>query len=592
MYYFTFAYLFVLVLIADKLDEKKKIFLAFLPLFLIVLLRYGVGADYFSYENIYYEVNPDNFYGTLSRMSNIDVLYKALNILALKIGLSYHAFVTIIATTLTAITLKWLKNNSPNFALSVLLHFSMLFIYWNLSALRQGIVVTVLLYVFFNGKKDFSLKTKLIVSAVAFFMHSTAIIVPITYLISELKWTKKTFLILLILSPLSRVIVRPEILNLFSGLPLADRVISYFSYDTISYLSFPTLLRFTFFMTILFHYDKLKINFPKHITMLNFSLVSLLMYFYLPLPMVVGTRVTIFGYYLTTIIFPMIISLYDSKKIYSVLLSGVMAWSFVSFTNEYLKLVDRTGYDKSVHQLNFETVLEKNRNHFNNGYAMHMQVRDANQLWLENSPLKTKVEKEYEVADTRYVEGQEYLSVYFPFNKMYGVIDSQGDVLTLPIYSRRAPIYNNIREIEVGYNSYGAKAYRFIGGRAPILREYAEVQDILMDSINKGEEIASSKLTMEIIDNNILDDMEFLEEYNLNVINRVEKYTYEINPEFSYLRLNTDYSNYYLVLKNDKVLVEKLYNKLHQVSKKGIIVGVTTSSTDYINKAGEIIWYE
>lgn len=592
MYYFTFAYLFALVFFKDKIKDKYQLMVAMLPLFLIIILRYGVGADYFSYERIYHSINTNDFYGTMASLPSVDMLYKTMSFIALKIGLSYHIFAAIFIIVITLVTLKWIENTSPNLFLSVLLHFSMLFFYWNLSALRQGAVLSILTYVYFNGKKEFSIKEKTVATFILFFMHPSAIIVPAIYLISLFDWKKNYFIILLILAPLSRVVINTETLRLFSSVPYIGKFTAYLNYNPIKYLSSPSLLRVVFFGAIVWHYDMLVEKFPKQKIMINFSILSLILYFYLPVSMVIGTRVTIFGYFLLIVIFPMILSLYSNKKLYPIALAAVLSISLFSFYNEVSKLADRTGYMYSMHKLNFVTIFNKDLNDFKNKSSLDIQVNEKNKEWLDNNELNKKINKKYYESEVGYRDDLEYLSVYFPGNNMYGIINTEGDVLIKPISESVFPIYGNLREIQTISSSYVSKAYMPIDDSVRELLDYDDAIDIILTSIGNERELTSSQLFVEEIPVETLRRFEFLKDYNMGPVEEIAKHTFAINDHYSYLKLRTSYASYFLILKDNEVFVEKLYHRILPINAKGVIVATTKYSTEYINEDGKIIWYE
>lgn len=592
MYYFAFIYLFVLVFFDKQIKDKYKIWLALIPLLLIIVLRYGVGADYFSYERIYDSLASNTVLDSLIILPRINILYKLANIVAIQLGMSYHVFASLFTLGLTYATLKFIENNSPNIFLSVLLYFSMLFFYWNLSALRQGFVLLVLMSIYFNGKKDYSVWVKAVSTVLLFFMHPTAIIVPVIYMFSLIPFKRLHFLILLILAPLSRIIFSPAVLNMFSTLPYVGIFTSYLRYDPISYLSLPSFLRLTFFLAILWHFDDLTKKYPHQDKMFKFSLLSLVGYFYLPVSMVIGTRVTIFGYYLVVVIFPMILSLYKSKKLYPVVLAGIMSFSVVSFYNEYSKLNDRTGYEYSMHRLNFETVLKKDRLPFNNAYSMHLHINEVNNDYFKNTELSKKINKKYYENEVAYRDDLEYLSVYFPGNNKFGIINSKGDILIKPIFNSSFAIYGSVREIDIGIAPFISKAYMPIDDSNREILSYEVAQPIILDHLDRERKTLVSEMFMEEVEVDILNDYDFLEVYNIGPVVIVEKYHYADKPEYAYLKLKTNYANYYIILKNDKVLVDKIYNSVSTISAKDILVGRTRSTVEYINSDGKIIWYE
>lgn len=364
MLYFAFLYLVLAVFQGRKFNDQTRFWLVLLPFIFIIFLRYGIGADYFSYESIYGKVDPNSLSGTIARMPKIEPMYLAINYVAKKLGISYHIYSGLFATSLTILILKWLQKNSPHFELSALLYYSTLFIYWNISAMRQGLVVIVLLFIYFNKNVEFTTFQRLLAVVILFFIHPTAIIVPVLYVISIFPWEKLEFYLLLILAPIFKEVVKFIINIIPPTLPYIGKIYRYMDYDSIKLLSTPSLMRIAFIVFIVHHYIRLLEKYPDYRIMFNFSLLSLIMYFYLPTAMVVGTRTTIFGYFLIIIIFPMVLSLYKSKEIYTIVLYGLLGLSLVSFYNEIDKLVDRSGYKYDIHRLNTETIIQQNRSHF------------------------------------------------------------------------------------------------------------------------------------------------------------------------------------------------------------------------------------
>lgn len=365
MYYLAFIYLALLVFHKNNYKKKTQFFLVILPFILIIFFRYGIGADYFSYGYIYDKVDPNSISATIERQPRIEPVYLILNVFAKKIGLSYHVFSGVFATGLTVLMLKLLQDNSPHFELSALIYYSILFIYWNISAMRQGLVVAVLLFVYFNKKYDFTMSQRLVATAILFFVHPTAIIVPVLYVISLFPWEKVEFYILLILAPFFREVVQIIMNFIPPSMPYLGKINRYIGYDMIKIISAPSFMRIAFIIFIVHHYIRLLDAYPEYRVMFNFSILSLIMYFYLPTSMVIGTRTTIFGYYLIIIIFPMILNLYKSKEIYTIVLYGLLGLSVLSFYNEITKVVDRAGYKYDIHRLNTETIIQQNRDHFN-----------------------------------------------------------------------------------------------------------------------------------------------------------------------------------------------------------------------------------
>ncbi|MBR0385100.1 MAG: EpsG family protein, partial [Erysipelotrichaceae bacterium] len=108
----------------------------------MLALRYGQGSDYFSYERVF------NNFGSLS-----DVL-EGRNVLNVEIGfqilcavfpLDYRCFVGVISVFEMAMLYRYCRRYSRYPMVSLLIAFPTLYLTYYFSAIRQGIVLAVVL---------------------------------------------------------------------------------------------------------------------------------------------------------------------------------------------------------------------------------------------------------------------------------------------------------------------------------------------------------------------------------------------------------------------------------------------------------------
>ena len=600
MYYATFVYLLVLVFIGKNYSRKARFALAAFPLVLVAFLRYGVGADYFSYEYFFSCISNSSLKNLSSTVTNIEPLFKFIMFLFAKIGINYHIFLFISSSFLIYFSLKLIEELSPNFELSVLLHYSMLYFYWNLSALRQGIVLCVLMYVYFSPTKNYSIKKKAFFTAILSFIHITALIIPVIYVISNLKWNKKWLIVLLLLAPFSRLLFRPELLGFIANVPFLNKIATYIDYKSISFLSIPSLMRLSFIVLILLSYNKLVKKDKKDKLIIDFALIGLIGYFYIPLAMVVGTRTTIFSYSLLVIILPMIVELYDSSKYIIAAYSSVILISVVSFYNEFSKLAARTGYLRNMHSLNTVTIFNGDSNDFDMQHIFYNEVFLHNKQFVENSDLSERIETNFVRIERFYKPDNEHFFVKFASNNKYGAINQDGEVVFLPYYSEPFNIYKNyirVRE-EFAKNDF----YYFL--KIPKDNEeannkhdrfyYGEMNDskLIDEEIVRQEANKNYRMSFSEYHISELKKDEFINSFNLNALQEVKKIQYENNKEFSYLRLAFSTNQYFVIQKNDKLFLERIYNRIEPINEKGIIIGYTEFTKEYINSEGNIIWFE
>lgn len=600
MYYLGFIY-FTLFAIVNRNQQynKKIVFIsAIFPLLIISWLRFGVGADYFSYEYIYTFLKESSVVEVLSGQRSIEPLFKLLLYPFAYLNIPYHVASNILVSVTIVITLTWIMNTSNNFGLSVLLLYSMLFFYWNLSALRQGFVLFCSLFLFFDGEDHFSNKAKIIGSIFLSLVHITAIIVPILYLLSKINWRRKTFVLLLIISPLIRFLLNPSLINIFVGIPFLDKLVSYSNYNSFSYFSLPSLMRLTYIVFILYNYEKLMEKYSIYKDLFNFSLIGLIGYFYLPFAMVVGTRVTIFSFVPIIIIFPMILSLYKDRRMNSAIFYSLLLLSTISFFNEYTKLVDRSGFIHNKHKLNTVTIFNGSHNDFKTPYSFFMKIDEINKKTSVDSKLASRIESSYIEAEVGYTDSDTHIAVYFESNGRYGVINQYGDVVQIPRFTKEPIIFGKYLQVNEAYSSFSTLNYRMMSSDPRDTKSignqisYHSIKDSIYPNIVDKYEYTNSILSSKDYPIESLSNLDFLKGVTFEPILMVKEISFDYNTNFSYLRLMTRNKEYYIVMKGGDSLVNRVYDRVTPINESNIIIGYTSNTKEYINSEGEIIWYE
>nr|BBE36424.1 EpsG family protein [Erysipelothrix rhusiopathiae] len=598
MYYFSFIYLCAFLYFGKHLDSKKKFIVAALPFILIIFLRFGVGADYFSYQTIYESIDPHRINESFASLPKIETLFKVLMLGGRAVGMNYHVFSGLLCTAILLVALFWIKDSSDNFEMATLLYFSTFFLYWNLGALRQVIVIVGSMYVYFNRDRDFDWKIKGLTTAVLFFIHGTALIVPIIFIATKFKWNFKIFAIIFVLFPLTRLIYTPTFFSVFENVPVLSKFLLYSDAENIKILSVPFLLRFAIFAVTILHYNKLTDKYSKQKNLIDFVLLNMLLYFYLPFSKVLGTRVTVFGYYASIIVLPMILSLYEDKKLYKFAFVLLLGFNGTQFYNELAKQVKRTGYEFSATRLNFETIFQKNYASFNNMYAFEVQ----------NGELVKAQVKDYQQNKMRTVYAQEalydpnlaHLSVKFPESEKvkkgedfltYGIVNEKGQIVELPTAKSRFKIYGPFVEETIGERTFTSKLYRKIGN--PLVVDFDLVKPEIESRFSDNLKRESKHFPMTIIHKHKFIDYNQLEAYNKNTIWRGASYKDLLFDDRSYFMIQTQFSNYFSIVdENGSILTDKFYSFISPFDADGIAVGTTKYSREYLNYDGKVIWME
>lgn len=596
MLYFTLLYLISFIYWGPKLSRRNKIIFAALPFIIINFIRFGYGADYFSYGRIYNELNVSGVYQSIMSNTGIEPIYTLLNYISRTIGLNYHLFAGLFTSAIVIITIYWLVDYSPQFEWSVLLYYAMHYSVWTLSALRQGFTMALLFYFLFNNRKHF--KKSIIVAAIIFALgiHSASIILVGLYLVSSLKWERKYFLYILALVPVARLILRPDILVLFEKLPAAGKVVrlllKYLGDTPISLFGFTSLVRIFFMIVVWLHYNKLREEYPDYTKVFNFVILSFLLYLFIPFSTVIATRVTVYGYFLTIIVFPMIMRLYSETQYKTIMVAGLMGFSLLSFYNEFDKMTDRSGYEAGLTKLNFETIFNPDYRDFNRQFALHNQIDDVNSKKYQDDAVMEKVLSKEVSVNASFTDTESYYSVRYSNIPGYAVIDSQGKLVSKPRLVDSLSVVGNL--VEYTTSNSGAYTYpqynpigSIIGVSEDVIRE--QIANNATSSIERN----STPILKRRIELSWLEESEIFTDYTLKPVEVAYLHSDTYMDKYQYLEIRTSYRSYYALLDSEgQVVSNTWYNRIIPQDASGLIVAYTSYGKEYINREGQVFWID
>lgn len=168
----------------------KIYFLEFVILWLLGGLRYGVGMDYFSYQDLYsmsyklYEM-PEGGFAWLVEFFN-------------SCGFSYAVFNLFLAFCTLLLAFRFIQKRSPYPFFSILFYFSIgNFYFSSLNAVRQALATVIFLNILeLVEKRKFFLYALLLVLT-AYFVHATALILIPLYFFLQKDWGEMIKLLVL-----------------------------------------------------------------------------------------------------------------------------------------------------------------------------------------------------------------------------------------------------------------------------------------------------------------------------------------------------------------------------------------------------------
>lgn len=581
MYYIVFLYLVILYILSDEIPKRLRWFCGAIPFVLIVFLRYGVGADYFSYMYIYEKMNINDISKSLALFPNTEITYKWLNLIAKSIGINYYWFMTIGSLFIFTVIYYVIQKKSEIPELSLLLYYSMFFLVWNLSAFRQGIALAIFTF-FILFKDELSIFMKIFLMIIAAIFHLSVLVPAVVYLISKLNWNWKRLICLLILSIFVSIIPLKYILSQFEDIALINRVLVYVTTDS-SLISFPVIIRIAISTILIFMYEKLIQESPKDTIIYNFIIINLLMYIFLFFSPITAGRLSIYGYFLIILVAPNVINQIPLTKSLKVLL--VVVGSFIYFNKEFNTTKNQSSYAGSNYELNRVNIFNPEIKSFGSSYAFNMDVilntLPDTELWRNIS--------KGSYATTEYNSNDIYISVYFPVANRYGTINLDGEVLGEPKSEYRYKIYGDIKEVI--YNTDGFKTIKYTSLETDETIHYnIRIDDFLTFYIQEldYQDRWNEKQEVSINDLNI----GYLKEFNLTSFETAVLYNSDFNDDLHYLHIKDFLGSKFLILKDDKPLIEKWYDRIDTYNTSGVIKGFYGDYVDYINDRGKVIWIE
>ena len=256
--------------IKEGLTKKSFIFFTFSILTLIASIRYNLGQDYHTYLHIYKTPNAQLRFEFLFRWLNQGFNYYKLPYPYL-FGIS--SFITMLAVFIAS------KKYSEKMFLSIYLYFSIYYLYWVFSVVRQGISNSIILLSvsFIENKKLLQVS---IITIIAYGFHQSGILLIFFYFLNYIKFEKNSILVFLIITI---IIGQSGILNHLIFLnPYLKGYSTHGNYtENISILSFNVLNRLIVFFFIWLYSDQIKSKVKYGETLINVYFWGIFLYFLL-----------------------------------------------------------------------------------------------------------------------------------------------------------------------------------------------------------------------------------------------------------------------------------------------------------------------
>ena len=324
MVYYSIILILTLFSIYLQFNPKKsKIKVLSIFSFLLILalggLRYRVGADWYSYENLFRSVK--NIYDLFSaREEKLFMLFLYCNKIIVN---SYSFFVFSLFAVSFYLKFKVITKYSPDIFLSLIIYFYTLFLIYDVNGIRQGMAMAIVLFSISSIlDKKLVLFIVLIITATLF--HTSAILFLPFYWLSKINISKKALFIvvgvsLIISIPIRNIIEHSNIVQSLLALETLSHYSTYLSNETsgrdISIFSVAVFQRVFIFSLIFIYYDRIQINDDLKRLLFNGYAIAILIFIFLSFSAEFAARLSFYYKALEILIVPIIVS--TQKKIYN-----------------------------------------------------------------------------------------------------------------------------------------------------------------------------------------------------------------------------------------------------------------------------------
>ena len=284
-------------------------------------LRFKVGADWYSYENIFKSIN--NFSDIiLAREEKLFMLFMYGSKL---IANNYSFFVFIFFAVSFYLKYKVIKKYSPDIFLSLIIYFYTIFLIYDVNGIRQGMAMAIVLFSL-SSILDKKLLLFIFLIIIASLFHISAILFFPFYWLSKIKVHKRIMIIIMAISffifiPIQSILENSTIIQ---PLLVLDRFSHYSAYlnnaagRDISFLSLAIFQRIFTFSLFYFYFNKLKIDDNFKTLLFNGYFISIIVFIFFSFSTEFASRLSFYFKALEIIIIPIIV--FSQNKIYNRLL--------------------------------------------------------------------------------------------------------------------------------------------------------------------------------------------------------------------------------------------------------------------------------
>lgn len=297
-------------------DKKNRLFLLFAVILgLLAFFRYGVGADYFSYQYLYERLRPSVIDEIRNGLDNNEILFRIIGSFLKSLGFTYQMYLVVFATVNLFFVYKICRQHSQNPMLSLFLYYAFFYFVWTFSGLRQGVTLVIGIYYLIQCLEKKKPVKLIVISLILSLIHMSAIILIAFYIANKIHLNRKILMVTSLLSVLVSALPLGRLLGPLTALPFLNKLIPYFSvdYSLANAFNFQSIARIVFLAVGLLYYNDYIKQGGIHKILMNTYILGLNVYFIFKFSELTAARLSIYGFFLVIIILPNIFTLYKKK---------------------------------------------------------------------------------------------------------------------------------------------------------------------------------------------------------------------------------------------------------------------------------------
>lgn len=582
MYYLMFG--IPIVIHPLKISHRTKGMILSLSFTLLAVFRFGAGADYFSYAYLYYLLPTNPIAAFMGRLPQNEIGFKLLMLPFRYLNLPYEVFVAAISIVILIFMYLWIEKNSNSIAYSYLVYYALFFVVWNLSSIRQGLVLALGCYLLFNSKYEWNWIQKVAIVIALYLLHVTALFYLVLLLAENIKWDQKKLTYLVIFSLGVSLIPLSAIALKLANFPFLARIIHYVSLidAPFGFWDIKSIPRILLIAVVLYHYEQLRKSGKIQKRVLDAYVIGVSFFFILRFSELIGARISIYGYFLAIIIFPAILELYSHKKIEKILAQlGLVLLCGLYLEKDLLAMVNQAGINANGYYVPYTSLFEKSTVTFNNPYYFRNNytgfVNHETCLSEMNAYLSERTLSPSNISDT-----SQYFAVKFP-DGSYGLLDTDGGMV-LKKYSTPIEYYTDIIRLnDIEYFRPNGDWYDSTQGTW--MFQTLKAQHLALTTNERfWTEVKRENLNQEVARQ--VEQTEQFKLVDIRTLSQSSNLNFVDLLYFGHGTVYRIYSKEMVLLSND------YYFGKPEVLESGVVVARNSCGLKYFNQNGTLIWMQ